>query len=508
MQLLPILLIAVILAADAGLSFFKDPLIHSHGITATAVILPMLIILLVQWIVTKASLRRLKAGKSLRPIITVERMSNTARIVLLLLHAFAVLGLGWLDLMRSMIGDVILLDELLTMLPALGCIFGTWWLQYPMEQRVREALIIRRLDEGRPIYPMPSRQRYVWRQAQLQLFLLLVPILIIVGLSEIIDDLVVMYIHEDRAELVGQLATLAAGITVFLFAPLLMKWLLSTVRMASGELRDDLMEICRRHRVRVRELLVWKTDGTMINAAVMGLIGPLRFVLITDALLESMKSDEVRAVMAHEIGHVRRHHMPWLVASLIAILLLTDYAIIAPLIWLQPDLLAESTSGAKWIDLSLSVVILIILAAGFGWVSRRFERQADTFAAQHLSGMGQIAPGAEPEVITPDAVGSIRSALNSICRLNSINLRRRSWRHGSIAWRMEYLDSIVGRPIRALPIDRQIRRIKLATSICLISIVGYESYRYWTYDPGEERSSMITHELQHMTNTPIPSAEP
>ena len=144
-----------------------------------------------------------------------------ARIVLLLLHAFAVLGLGWLNVVRSMIGDVILLDELLAMLPALACLFGTWWVQYPMEQRVREALIIRRLDEGRPIYPMPSPQRYVWRQAQLQLFLLLVPILIIVGLSEIIDDLVVRYVHQDRVEMVGQLATLAAGITVFLFAPLL-----------------------------------------------------------------------------------------------------------------------------------------------------------------------------------------------------------------------------------------------------------------------------------------------
>ena len=508
MQLLPILLIAVILAADAGLSFFTDPLIQNDGITTISVILPMLIVLLVQWIVTRASLRRLKEGKSLRPIIAVERMSYAARISILLLHAFAVLGLGWLNVVRSKIGDVVLLDELLAMLPALACLFGTWWLQYPMEQRVREALIIRRLDEGRPIYPMPSRQRYVWRQAQLQLFLLLVPILIIVGLSEIIEDLVVRYIHEDRVEIVGQAATLAAGITVFLFAPLLMRVVLSTVRMASGELRDELMEICRRHRVRVRELLIWKTDGTMINAAVMGLIGPLRFVLITDALLETMKSEEVRAVMAHEIGHVRRHHMPWLVASLIAILLLTDYAIVAPLIWLQPDLLSASSSGAKWIDLSLSVVILVILVAGFGWVSRRFERQADTFAAQHLSGMGRIAPDAEQEVITPDAVGTIRSALKSICRLNSINLRRRSWRHGSIAWRMEYLDSIVGRPIRALPIDRLIGRIKLATSVCLLSIAGYESYRYWAYDPGEERSSVTSNELLPMTNTPISSAEP
>ncbi len=73
---------------------------------------------------------------------------------------------------------------------------------------------------------------------------------------------------------------------------------------------------------------------------------------------------------------------------------------------------------------------------------------------------------------------------------------------------MEYLDSIVGKPIRALPIDRLIRRIKLVTSVCLISIAGYESYRYWAYDPGEERAFATSNESLQLTNNPIPSAEP
>ena len=73
---------------------------------------------------------------------------------------------------------------------------------------------------------------------------------------------------------------------------------------------------------------------------------------------------------------------------------------------------------------------------------------------------------------------------------------------------MEYLDSIVGRPIRALPIDRLIRRIKMATTISLIFIVGYESYRYWTYDPGGERVSMTSSEIPHFTNSPIVRVDP
>ena len=47
-----------------------------------------------------------------------------------------------------------------------------------------------------------------------------------------------------------------------------------------------------------------------------------------------------------------------------------------------------------------------------------------------------------------------------IAHLNTVDPNRPSWRHGSIAWRQSYLDSIVGRPVDRLPIDVLIRRLK------------------------------------------------
>src|SRR6185436_21061634 len=66
---------------------------------------------------------------------------------------------------------------------------------------------------------------------------------------------------------------------------------------------------CRRIGLRYREILLWHTHGMAINAAVMGFVGPLRYILVSDALLETMDEEEIEAVFGHEAGHVRHYHL-------------------------------------------------------------------------------------------------------------------------------------------------------------------------------------------------------
>jgi len=75
---------------------------------------------------------------------------------------------------------------------------------------------------------------------------------------------------------------------------------------------------------------------------------------------------------------------------------------------------------------------------------------------------------AEPPRITAEAAGVMQSALDTIARLNSIAPTRPSWRHGSIAWRRAFLDSIVGRPVANLPIDVLVRRLKILAALILV----------------------------------------
>ena len=64
-----------------------------------------------------------------------------------------------------------------------------------------------------------------------------------------------------------------------------------------------------RRSVSSGDLLVWRSDGMMINAAVMGLLAPVRYVLLSDGLLATMNVSQIEAVFGHEAGHVRHRHI-------------------------------------------------------------------------------------------------------------------------------------------------------------------------------------------------------
>ncbi len=105
----------------------------------------------------RSCLRRLTRDRTLRAITAADRMMRNSRLMLLAVHATAVLFCGWLEAIRRVTGDLILVDELIAMLPPLAGVMGLWWLNYPMERRIREALLIRRVDMGKSAHHIPTR---------------------------------------------------------------------------------------------------------------------------------------------------------------------------------------------------------------------------------------------------------------------------------------------------------------------------------------------------------------
>jgi Zn-dependent protease with chaperone function len=470
LQLFPILVVAVVLVADRAPAAAETGTTTTPWMAAAVALGPVLAILAAAAGGLWWCRRRLDRGGSGRVIVLADRITQAARMLLLLTHAAAVLGAGWLDAIRSVTGNLVLVDDAIAVLPPVAGAVGLWWLHYPIERRLREALLLRRLDLGQPVYQFPTRGRYVVQQLRLHILLLLVPLLTILTVVEAIrlgfDQLPAGAVPAWTVDVVS----LGAGLLVFVFAPLLARLVLTVEPLEAGAIHDDLEEMCRRHGVRVRRFLLWRTDGSMINAAVMGLVPPLRYVMMTDALVQTMSREQVRAVMAHELGHVRRHHMPWLVASLFALLLLASVLVSLPLLAMDRLGVRWDETHVVWLDGAATAGAAILALIAFGWVSRRYERQADTFAVQHLSGLGaEETPSAPRPVITAEAILAMHGALDAVARLNSVDPQRRSWRHGSIAWRQAYLASTVGLAVDGLPIDRLIRRVKLTAVATLVA---------------------------------------
>ncbi|MBX3404446.1 MAG: M48 family metalloprotease [Phycisphaeraceae bacterium] len=464
--------------------------------TVPMTLLPLAALALLALLGARAGAAMLDAGR-IEGAALADRACAAARVGAVCVFAAAVLTLGWLDAVRMVIGDVILIDELVALSPALAVFCASWAGHYAIESRIRQAIIMRGLDTGATMYPVPSRARFVLTQFRHQVLLSLVPIMLLMGWAECAER-IADYLAANRAVVGGALAWLGAltadrdtrpgvllgaqliGVALVLsLAPLALRYVWDTVRLAPGPIRARLEDMCREHNVGVRELLVWRTHGSMINGAVMGLWGRLRYILLTDALLDSLPREQVEAVMAHELGHVRHRHVPWLIAvmlatllwlSIVASALLRLYIAAAPAPGGGVLLDAAWGLGALGLEIGSMFGILAGAVAVFMFVSRRFEWQADAFAALHLSGGKQV---------TPEGAGAMAGALEAVGRLNGVPLRRGSWRHGSLALRIARLRALIGRDGARLPIDSTARTIKIGAAAGLLCAAALVAASAW-----------------------------
>lgn len=380
-------------------------------------------------------------------------------------HIVAVFFLGWLDAVRMIVGDFVIVDEMIALAPALLVVVVSWWAMYPIDRRLREATVMSALDHGHDMPRMLTRWQFVGERVRHEFGLVLVPVALMIGWWEGTERLAVWAVGE-WPELVSTAwwewglsgVQFAGALMILGCMPLVLVRVWRTEPLGEGPLRDRLEELLREHRVRVRRILVWRTHDAVINGALVGVLPFARYILLTEALLEQMPMDQVEAVMAHEIGHARRHHLVWLVLSIVGAAGAASVALDWGVQWLLD---AELINGAEaWMWLA-SLGTLGAAVWTFGHVSRRFEQQADAFAAQHMSGERWNGEDGG-RIVTSEAAGSMARALGSVAILNRMDPGRFTFRHGSIRGRQQRLLRLIGLPTRTLPIDRRVRVIKVA----------------------------------------------
>ncbi len=410
--------------------------------------------------------RRMDRRGDHRAMLRALRVRGVCVGIATLATIAGILGLGTLDWLRSAIGNLILVDELGALSPLLVVLAIGWWAQYPLERRAREAVIVRALDWGEPVHRIEGRGGHVLMHVRHELLLVLVPITLIMAWGEAISwyEASGPAWMERAGSWVSSAAFVAGVVVVLGITPVLLRVLWDVRRLGESELRSRIERVCSRWRVRVRELLLWRTHHSMPNAAVMGLIAPLRYILMSDALLDGLDEDQVEAVAAHEVAHVKKRHMPWLAAAVIGpVTLLGSLAelIAGNVGWIDPD-------GTVFLGVVGGLTLAIVLFV-LGFVSQRFEWQADAFGARHMS---EIAGHAQ---VSESAAEAMSGALSRVAQLAGIPQVKRSWRHGSIAVRRQRLETLVGQPVDDLAIDRTVGRVKVVVLIVAVVAGGLAS---------------------------------
>jgi len=118
--------------------------------------------------------------------------------------------------------------------------------------------------------------------------------------------------------------------------------------------------------------------------------GAAKRIVFFDTLLTRLAPAEVEAVLAHELGHFKRHHVwkriAWLFLASLGFLALLGYVIDQA--WFYEGLGVDRRSTALALVLFfMAVPVFTFLLAPIGSVySRRHEYEADAYAARHASG--------------------------------------------------------------------------------------------------------------------------
>jgi Zn-dependent protease with chaperone function len=214
---------------------------------------------------------------------------------------------------------------------------------------------------------------------------------------------------------------------------------------------------------RYRHMLKWPIfEGRMLTAGIMGLVPRYRYILITDYLMDVLSIEELKAVLAHEMGHAKYRHLLFYLLFFLGFMVLSFglFDIFLYFLAAHPffmNLLQKGEgSGASLFYLFLSLPVLLTMLIYFryvmGFFMRHFERQADLYSAQSLGSPRQII-----------------SSLEKIAFLGGKIRDLPSWHHFSIRERVGFLWRTTAEPGLA---KRHNRLVASTFVLYLAAIVG------------------------------------
>jgi Zn-dependent protease with chaperone function len=251
--------------------------------------------------------------------------------------------------------------------------------------------------------------------------------------------------------------------------PALIKNLWNCRPMPAGPARAHMEEFCRQQDFSYTDIMLWPLyEGRMLTAGVMGVSKKYRYILITPALLEALSPYEIEAVLAHEIGHVKKYHLQLYLLLFLGFGLVAGM-IVSPMIYflLNSNIFYQIISFASidpeaaltfWGTAPMFIIMLVYFRYVFGFFMRNFERQADLAVFKAL---GESAP-----------------LVNSLEKIGwmSGNIRDKpSWHHFGIGERVDFLEKCSRN--RSL-ITRHDRKV-YGSLILLVALLVFSAGLFW-----------------------------
>lgn len=255
-------------------------------------------------------------------------------------------------------------------------------------------------------------------------------------------------------------------IFIVAFFPPLVRSLWGCKKLPDGILKEHLDDFCKKQNF-TADFYLWPLfEGRVLTAAVMGIVPGLRYILLTPALIETMSLSELEAILAHEIGHVKKRHL------LLYIFIIGGFSLLAGLLAepLIHMVLGMGFLNGLMVRFNFSAELVVTLVGAvpllfamvlyfrfvFGYFIRNFERQADLYSLEAVG----------------DGTALI-SAFEKISMLSGNIREQHNWHHFGIGERIDCLEAATEKPERIQQHNKKVRMSLFAfVAVLLITVVG------------------------------------
>lgn len=324
---------------------------------------------------------------------------------------------------------------------------------------------------GHPVYEAAYRTGLSRRAFVLSNLKLNVPILFPWVTLSLLFDLLVLIpspsLQTFLGEPAGEMIFFALFLVVLMiFMPRLIQSWWGCEPFPATEKAQALRHFLSERGFRYRQMLKWPIfEGRMLTAGIMGLVARYRYILLTESLVEILSIEELKAVLAHEMGHAKHRHLVFYLFFFVGFMFLSFglFDIFLYVLAAHPaftELVQAGThEGASLFYMLLSLPILLTMFVYFryvmGFFMRHFERQADLYSAASM--------------------GSPRQTISSLEKIALLGGRIRdlpSWHHFSIRERVEFLSRTTMERDLARRHNRFVAISFAAYLLCIVGI-GY-----------------------------------
>ncbi len=187
------------------------------------------------------------------------------------------------------------------------------------------------------------------------------------------------------------IATFFSLLTTMFYSNVIVPLFNKQTQLEAGELRDKIEQFAGITGFVLKNIFVINGSkrSTKTNAYFTG-IGPQKRIVLYDTLIEQHSTDEIVAILAHEIGHYRKKHV--LTGFILSNVLMLGVLYLFNIVLIMPDFalalgMQPTLHASLFVFAMLFSPISMIISIVSNMISRRHEFAADKFAADHGVGL-------------------------------------------------------------------------------------------------------------------------